>query len=318
MPELPLVSIITPSYNQADFLEETIQSVLAQGYPNLEYIIIDGGSKDGSVEIIKKYADRLAWWVSEKDDGQADALNKGFARASGEIIAWVNSDDYYLPGALHAAVKELQDRPDHSFVFGDVISVDVAGKPFNVMTYGDWGLDELAQFNIIGQPSVFMRRKHLEQAGYTDPYFDLMFDHQLWLRIAQFGPIQYIPQRWSAARYHAAAKNWSRAPGYGQDAYRIVEWMAGQPGLADTYKCLRRRIWAGAHRVNAHYLLDGGFPKQALAAYLKGLWASPAVVLPEFRRIVFALVSLFMNVDQLRASYLARRKQKTEAQLMQK
>ena len=126
----PLVSILTPSYNQGRFLEETIQSVLSQDYPNLEYLIVDGGSTDGSVEVIQRFSDRLAWWVSERDDGQTDALNKGFAHARGEIFAWLNSDDTYLPGAVSAAVNCLQAHPEAALVYAEANLVDEVGRKF--------------------------------------------------------------------------------------------------------------------------------------------------------------------------------------------
>jgi glycosyltransferase involved in cell wall biosynthesis len=309
MTNLPRVTIITPSYNQAPFLEETIRSVLSQEYPDLEYIIVDGGSTDGSVEIIQRYAGRLAWWVSEKDRGQADAINKGFARATGEIVAWLNSDDYYLPGAIQAAVMELQNHPEAGMVFGDVVSIDGAGVPFNVMTFGDWGLEELLQFNIIGQPSVFARRSVLEKAGPLDLSLDLLLDVELWMRVALVAPIRYVPGgRWSAARFHAGAKNVSQAPKYGRDAYRVVDRMATDPVLSPYYNRLRRRIWAGACRFDAHYLLDGGLPGAALRAYLRSLWYYPPIALPETRRILYAFVSQFINVGWLKRSYLQRRK----------
>jgi glycosyltransferase involved in cell wall biosynthesis len=125
---IPTVSIITPSYNQAHFIEETIRSVLAQDYAGIEYIIVDGGSTDGSVEIIKKYADQLTWWISEKDQGHADALNKGFAHASGEFLAWLNSDDTYYPGAVSEAVAFLRAYPDVGMVYGDADLTDCADQ----------------------------------------------------------------------------------------------------------------------------------------------------------------------------------------------
>ena len=120
MKNFPKISIVTPSYNQAEFLERTILSVLNQDYPNLEYIIIDGGSTDGSVEIIKKYEKYLAYWVSEKDKGQSDAINKGFQKSTGDILAWLNSDDTYLSGTLFKVVKAFQENPNADLIFGNI------------------------------------------------------------------------------------------------------------------------------------------------------------------------------------------------------
>ena len=128
MTDVPLVSIITPSYNQARYIEATMQSVFMHDYPRIEYIIVDGGSTDGTVDIIRKYENKLAWWVSEKDKGQTDAINKGFARATGDILAWINSDDTYEPGAVSAAVQFLQEHPKVGMVYGDCNFINESGK----------------------------------------------------------------------------------------------------------------------------------------------------------------------------------------------
>jgi hypothetical protein len=209
----------------------------------------------------------------------------------------------------------MQQNPGCGLVFGDVESVNGAGERINVMTYSDWGLDELLQFNIIGQPGVFMRRSVLEQAGYLDMSYHYMLDHHLWLRMAQVAPIKYVPQRWAAARFHASAKNVAQASGFGREAYRIVDWMQTQPGLADPFRRLHRRIWAGAYRMNGRYLLDDGLPGPSLVAYLRSLWAYPPIGLRETRRMLFAAASLLVNVDGLRTRYLNRRKQKMSARV---
>jgi len=125
----PLVTVVTPSYNQAAYLEDAIESVLAQDYPRIEYAVADGGSADGSVEILKRYEDRLAWWTSGPDGGQSAALNTAFARAQGEILGWLNSDDTLLPGAVSRVVAELERDPELALVYGDAEFVDEAGAP---------------------------------------------------------------------------------------------------------------------------------------------------------------------------------------------
>ncbi len=308
MPDQPLFSIIMPSYNQAAYLEQALRSVLEQNCPGVEVLLADGGSTDGSVEIIRRYEDRLAWWVSEKDRGQADGINKGLKRARGQYVAWLNSDDLYLPGALTTAARALDASPTASLVFGDVLAIDATGETTNIMRYGAWDLEDLMRFRIIGQPGVFMRRAALERAGLLDESYHFLLDHHLWLRVAQAGPMLYLPQPLAAARFHPAAKNVAQAAAFGLEAYRIVEWMQAQPALCEPFARRRRQIWAGAHRMNARYLLDGGQPGPALRAYLRSLVAHPPTALAEAHRIAFAAASLLVNVDRLRAWYLRRRK----------
>jgi glycosyltransferase involved in cell wall biosynthesis len=304
----PLVSIVMPSYNQAAYLEQAICSVLDQDYPNLELLVIDGLSTDGSVEIIRKYASRLAWWVSEKDHGQAEAINKGFKQARGEIIGWLNSDDLYQPGSIRAAVEALAASPQVGMVFGDVLAINAAGETTNIMHYGNWGLEDLMQFQIIGQPGVFMRRSTLVEAGFLEEKFHFMLDHQLWLRMAQVAPMKHLDCVLAAARFHAEAKNVALASAFGEEAYRVVDWMKNQAGLAERFQRNRRKILAGAHRMNARYLLDGGQPGPALRSYLRSLVNYPPIAAREAHRIVFAAASLFVNVDRLRAAYLRLRR----------
>ena len=203
----PLVSIITPSFNQAQFLEETIRSVLAQDYPNVEYILVDGGSTDGSLEIIQRYADRLAWWVSEADRGQTDALNKGFARAGGEIFAWLNSDDTYLPGAISQAVACLEAHPQAALVYGDADLVDEQGRVLGPFPARQTDLKHMLRGSVhIPQQASFFRGGLWSKVGPLDPSFYFAMDYDLWLRLARYGIFVYTPQRWANFRLHGGAK----------------------------------------------------------------------------------------------------------------
>lgn len=238
---MTLVSIITPSYNQAAYLEQTLLSVLNQDHAPIEYIVVDGASKDASVEIIKKYSARLAYWVSEKDGGQAEAINKGFARATGEIIAWLNSDDYYLAGAVGAAVKIFEANPDVVLVYGNMLAVDEHGKTFNTLTYKQLTLEDLLCFQIIGQPAVFMRRSALQKINGLDSTFHFLLDHFLWIQLARHGKILYADQTWAAARYHAEAKNRAKAAEFGREAFRILEAVSQDKNLAPALSKVERR-----------------------------------------------------------------------------
>jgi glycosyltransferase involved in cell wall biosynthesis len=306
----PLVSIITPSFNQGEFIEATIQSVITQDYPDLEYWIIDGGSQDGSLEVIHKYADRLAGWISEPDEGQADAINKGFRLAQGEIIAWINSDDLYRPHAIHRAVAALQAQPEVGLVYSDVDSIDARGELFNRMRYDQWQLVDLITFKILGQPSVFFRRSVLEAAGLLDSSYNFLLDHHLWLRMALHTQLGYVPgEVWAAARMHPGAKNMAHAEGFGQEAFRLARWMGQDERFSRYYQGHTRQIWAGAHRLNAFYLLNEGKAGAALKAYWHAFWQKPAVALKDWRRIAFALLSPF-KINKLRENYLNRRKER--------
>ena len=287
-----LVSIITPSYNQAPYLEQTIQSVLEQDYPNIEYIVVDGGSADSSVEVIKEYADRLAYWVSEKDSGQAEAINKGFARASGEILAWLNSDDYYMLNTISVVVRCFEQNPDVVMIYGDMLAVDGEGQITNLLKYKQLTLEDLLCFQIIGQPSVFFRRSALEKTGLLDTSFHFMLDHHLWIRLAQQGRILHIPQIWSAARYHADAKNRARAAEFGREAFQVLDWAKKEPGLAETVTGVKRRALASAYRYDARYLLDGGQTLSALRAWLRALFIHPPTALGRMNLFVSAILIL--------------------------
>ena len=287
-----LVSIITPSYNQAKYLEQTITSVLDQTYPSIEYIVVDGKSKDGSVDIIKKYADKLAYWVSEKDKGQADAINKGFSRATGEIIAWLNSDDYYLPETVQAAVKIFEENPDVVLVYGNMLAVDENSVTFNTMKYRQLTLKDLLCFNIIGQPAVFMRRSALQQTNGLDATFHFLLDHLLWIQIAKQGKILHVNQTWAAARYHAEAKNVSKAAEFGREAFRILETIAQDKDLAKALLSVDRRAHASAFRVDARYLLDGGYPAKALQQWFRALFIHPPTALGRINIFVSSLLNL--------------------------
>lgn len=205
---LPKISVVTPSFNQARFLEETILSVLSQGYPDVEYIVMDGGSTDGSVGIIGKYADRLAHWQSAKDDGQADAIRKGFAMANGEILGWLNSDDTLTPGTLGKVGEFFAAHPDVDLVYGDLDLVDPGGKRlYTARPLLRLGI--LVHENpFVPQQSMFWRRSLYDKVGGVDPAFRFAMDLDLVVRFLIAGSrVRKLPGILAKYRWHPAAKS---------------------------------------------------------------------------------------------------------------
>jgi len=226
------ISVITPSFNQGEFLEKTILSVLEQDCPNIEYIVIDGGSTDNSVEIIRKYEKHLAYWVSEPDRGQSDAINKGFRRATGEIVTWLNSDDFYLPGAVKKVVDYFARHADVDFVYGDYYLADrqerILAKrksiPFdyNILLY---------DANFICQPASFFRKSILDKIGLLDEKFHYLMDYEFFLRAAcNKIKFELIPEFLAAYRFHFTCKAVSgqneckRAHDFIRDMYRLKKF----------------------------------------------------------------------------------------------
>jgi glycosyltransferase involved in cell wall biosynthesis len=203
-----LVTIITPSYNQGKYLRETMRSVLEQDYPFIEYLVIDGGSTDNSVDVIKSFERKLTYWCSETDKGQTDAINKGFSRARGDILAWINSDDTYNPGAVSQAVKYLQEHPEVGVVYGDLNFIDEDSRVIGKFPAAQTDLQKLRRGYVhVPQPATFFRAELWQQVGPLDPSFFFAMDYDLWVRLAAVSRLQYLPGPvWANFRMHLDAK----------------------------------------------------------------------------------------------------------------
>jgi hypothetical protein len=246
----PVVTIVTPSFNQGRFIRQTIESVLNQDYPNLEYIIVDGGSTDGTAAVVREYKGRLTW-ISEPDHGQAHAINKGFRRAKGEILAWLNSDDLILPGSVTCAVQALTSRPECGAVYGEGYRIDEAGRvtgrfpatePFNL-----WKLVHLSDY--ILQQSLYFRRSVLQEIGYLDESLHYGMDWDVLIRIGKRWPLAYIPEYLGCLREYPEAKTFSGGKERARELLRILRKHTGlryPPGHIAYGLETRQRLWMAA------------------------------------------------------------------------
>jgi glycosyltransferase involved in cell wall biosynthesis len=250
----PKVTIVTPSYNQGDFLEATIVSVLEQDYPNLEYFVVDDGSTDGSEEVIRRYADRLAWWTIQENAGQVAALNRGFARANGEYLGWLNSDDVLLPGAIGAVVAELESDPELLLVYGDNVFIDETGRELAAAPAQEFDLVRMIRHceNGVPQPGSLFRRRSLEIAPLNERGY-YFFDYEFAIRLGTAGRVKHIAQNLAGYRLHPESKTVAAPLRKAGDYVRLAEEFFGAP---DFPMELRAHIRAG--RASA-YISAGGY-----------------------------------------------------------
>jgi glycosyltransferase involved in cell wall biosynthesis len=240
--ESPSITVVTPVYNGAEWLAECIESVLGQEYPNFEYGIVDGGSDDGSLDVIRRFEDRLAFCISEQDRGQADALNKGFRRSSSELVCWLNADDFFYPGALRAAADACAEQPDAPFYFGNGDRVDRNGRikceffPGGLVHFRRDAL--LFGLNYVLQPATFIRRTALEEVGLLDAELQYGFDTDLWLKLSDLGQPRPIRRRVAASREYGETKTATGSFERAEELRRIAESHAGvaaTPGSISYY-----------------------------------------------------------------------------------
>jgi len=287
----PRVSIVTPSYNQAQFIEETIRSVLLQGYPNLEYIIIDGGSTDSSVGIIKKYEPWLSYWVSEPDRGQAHAINKGFQKATGEILTWLNSDDVYLPGAARTAVKCLISQPETAMVYGDCRIIDEHSQVIDLWKSPDFSLAELPFKCFIPQQTVFFRREVLDQVGLLKTDLHYALDYDLWLRLAPCHIIRHIPTFLAEHRKCGGTKTVTHPEAFWPEIVSILHGFFADPALPSAIRALEQDAYAIAYLHEAFQCFQLGEIGPARARLRRAFEIAPGVVSTQRERITRMLMA---------------------------
>lgn len=302
----PKVSIVTPSYNQARFIEETIRSVLLQGYPDLEYIIVDGGSIDGSVDIIKKYEKWLAYWVSEPDKGQSDAINKGWRLAKGDVLAYLNSDDIYMPGAVQTVAAFLSQNPDIAMVYGECNIIDEHSRLKRRFKTADFSIDNVlcGEPNVIPQPSAFVRRTTIDKVGLLDIDMDMAMDLDLWVRIGLKHSIVHIPEVLAGARFYRGAKTLSSISPFLPNRLAILDKTFSNAELPEQLKALEAKarsiMEAQAAFQRGRLALIGGDREQAKRNF-KAVFAQGSYYLK-----LAAVIGLLCTIVRIDMEWLAR------------
>jgi glycosyltransferase involved in cell wall biosynthesis len=272
----PLVSIVTPSYNQAAFLEETMLSVLEQDYRRIEYVVVDDGSTDESPEIIRGYADRLAWWTRQENAGQPAALNRGFAHTSGELLGFLNSDDTLLPGAVSAFVEAFGDNRELLLVYGDAVTRE-NGREIGTLRAREWDPRELVRTgaNPVPQQASMWRREAWELAGPFDEGSFFFFEYEFLVRLAVHGRAKRLERPLATFRLHASSKTVEHSPAKAEDAVRVAETFFTGPSFPPELRRHARRGRASYHLRAAFVYYQAAHIQRARRQFLRALLLAP-------------------------------------------
>jgi glycosyltransferase involved in cell wall biosynthesis len=276
-----VVSIITPTYNQADFLRDTLESVLTQDYPHIEYLVLDDGSTDTTPQILAEYSGRVKW-ESQPNMGQTPTINKGWEQLSGDIITWLNSDDTFMPGALSTAVAYLEEHPEVGIVFGDSLFTAADGsplersRPLGEFSYADFVAN---CHNPIPQPSAFIRRSVMEDVGLLDPSYYYFMDWDFWLRAGLNHKIAYFPELLSTYRLHEASKTVAQAVRAAPELEYMYRRFFDLPNLRNDIKSLEPEAMVNMFFTSGGYYLEGGSRQGARQMAMKALKVRPSGIL---------------------------------------
>jgi glycosyltransferase involved in cell wall biosynthesis len=272
----PLFSIVIPSFNQAPFLEECLQSVLNQSGVRLEILLMDGGSTDGSVEIIRRFADRITFWKSSKDRGQADAVNQGWARSKGDILGWLNSDDRYAPGALTFVAEAYVRNPQAALIYGDIAEIRADGSAAGIKRMAGFSLRSLLLGKNMGQPGVFITRNAFTAVGGLDDTLHFALDFEYFLRIwSRYRPegCVYVPEALADSRLWAGTKSAAQADKFGAEYKLVLDHFFACADLPTALRALKRQAYSrSVYLRQARLCLDAGDWRRGVPALARAMW----------------------------------------------
>jgi glycosyltransferase involved in cell wall biosynthesis len=278
-PNLPTLSVVTPAYNQGQFLRDTIESVLAQDYPNIEYVVLDDGSTDDTPKILAEYGDRFVW-ETQPNMGQTPTINKGWGMSSGEIIAWLNSDDtFYDQSSVSQAMEFLMDRPEVGIVFGDSMFTDETGnhlEPSPPQPAFDYVRFVEECNNTVAQPSTFIRRDVIEKVGNLDSRYYYTMDWDLWIRAGLYFTIEHVKKIWSTYRLHSESKTVAHAVKAAPELEYMYDKFFSRDDLSPEILKIKRKAMMNMAYRSAGYYLNGGNRSAASRMARKALSYNPA------------------------------------------